>query len=140
MSVQHQLDRRLGPELGGEFAGELAVLGHGGLVGVDGAIGLPLNERANQGIHRGDLVAHQDHRSSADCGLEQRLGVSGSGADHGHGMHLVAEGLERLHVFGFVVRPDKGDQGDLVALCQVAQHIVGPHLGPGIQGVGQHLG
>ncbi len=39
-----------------------------------------------------------------------------------------------------VVGAHEGDQGDLVLPGQVAQHVVGAHLGAGVERVGEDLG
>ena len=45
-----------------------------------------------------------------------------------------------LDILRLVVRAHEGNEGHLVAACQVAEHVVGAHLGAGVERVGEDLG
>ncbi len=55
-------------------------------------------------------------------------------------MDGVGDLAQVLDVLGLVVRAHEGDQGHLVGGCQVAEHVVGAHLGAGVEGIGEDLG
>lgn len=116
------------------------VLCHGGLVGVDDVEGLFRDEALEDAVHLSDLVAGDDGGRAREGRLHQRAGVPQPRAAHAHGVHGPAEGLQVRHVLGPVILPYEGDQGHVVLLRQLSQHVVGADLGPGIQGIGQNLG
>ena len=72
--------------------------------------------------------------------LSYRTQVETNGSAHRDGVHSVDDLAQVLDVLRLVVRTHEGNQGHLVAACQVAEHVVGAHLGAGVERVGEDLG
>ena len=99
-----------------------------------------LHQAAQESGHLGFVVARDDDGQAGEQAAQAGAQVAGRGTHHGHGVDGAAELRQVRHVFGPVVAAHEGDQGDGVLLAQVAQHVVGPHFGAGVQRVGQDLG
>lgn len=69
------------------------------------------------------------------------IGVAEPRAAHRHGVDSGAEVAQVVDGRGHVALPAEGQQRDLVpGGSQVAQDVIGAHLGPGVEGIGDELG
>jgi hypothetical protein len=60
-------------------------------------------------------------------------------AGHGNDVDRLAELRQVRHRVGRIGGADKRNQRDSVGLGQVPQHVIGAHLGAGVQGIRENL-
>ena len=98
------------------------------------------DQTAQQRGHLVHLVAGDDDGQTGEQTLDAGLHVARHGTPNGHRMYRGRDAAQMIHEFRPVVSADEGNQGDIMLRGQMAQHVIRPHLGAGVEGIGENLG